>query len=135
MTNTVNILALLSGFTFTAIAILLSLYPVLDSLTVQFVLFFLAFLLFLFMFLMSWYASNLMRFARNRPPVTRQIASFNHLTMLSYHLIQLAVVLMFLVWNLTYLALASGILLALFAFIVIRGYFKAGRSRVEPDLG
>jgi len=131
--NTVNMLALLSGFTFTGITILLSLYPVLGNLAVQFLLFFLAFLFFLFMFLMGWFNTHLMRLARNRPPVTRQVVIFNHMVMLSYQLIQFAVVLMFFVWDLIYLGLASGILLALFVFVQVRNYFTTGRSHVEVD--
>jgi hypothetical protein len=55
------------------------------------------------------------------------------MVMLSYQLIQFAVVLMFLVWGLTYLGLASGIMLALFVFVQVRGYFTTGRSHVEVD--
>jgi len=127
-TNTGNILTLLSGFTFTGITILLSLYPVLGSLAVQFLLFCLASLFFFFMFLMGWFGSMLMKLCRNRPPVTREVLAFNHMTVLGFHLLQLAVVLMFLVWNLVYLALASGVVLALFAFVQMRGYFRSGRS-------
>jgi hypothetical protein len=127
VSNTLNILVLLSGFTFTGITILLSLFPVLGSLTVQFILFFLSSLLFLFMFLLTWLNAMLMRFCRNRPPVTREIAGFNRLTIFGYVLLQLAVVLMFLVWNLAYLSLASGVVLALFVIIQIREVKRMGR--------
>ena len=134
-TNTMNILVLLSGFTFTAITILLSQYPVLGSLTVQFILFFLASLLFFFMFLMAWFAGALMRLCRNRPPVTREVAGLNRLILLGYTLLQLAVVLMFLIWNLTYLSLASGVVLAMFVIVEIRGMIRMGRlhSNEEED--
>ncbi len=129
--NTTNILVLLSGFTFTAITILLSQFPVLGSLTVQIILFFLACLFFLFMFLMGWFNSILMMLCRSRPPVTREVVSFNHLLILSFHLLQLVVVLMFLIWNLIYLALASGVVLAVFVFVLVRGYFRWGRSHID----
>ena len=125
--NTVNILVLLSGFTFTGITILLSQYPALGSLTVQFILFFLASLFFLFMFLLSWFNADLLRLCRNRPPVTREIAGLNRLIVLGYTLLQLAVVLMFLIWNLLYLSLASGVVLALFVILEIRGVKRIGR--------
>jgi hypothetical protein len=112
--NTLSILVLLSGFTFTGITILLSQFPVLENLTAQFILFFLASLFFLFMFLSVWANSMWMRFCRDLPPVTREIAVFNLLTILGYMLLQLAVVLMFLIWNLIYLSLASGVVLAMF---------------------
>lgn len=133
--NTGNILVLLSGFTFTAITIMLSLFPVLGSLTVQFILFFLASLFFFFMFLMGWFGNMLMKLCRDRPSVTREVVAFNHLTMLGFHLLQLAVVLMFLVWNLIYLALASGVVLALFVFVQIRGYLRSGRSHINGAAG
>lgn len=129
--NTTNILVLLSGFTFTAITIMLSQFPILGSLTVQFILFFLASLFFFFMFLMGWFSIMLMRLCRNRPPVTREVITFNHLLMSSFHLLQLVVVLMFLIWNLIYLALASGVMLALFVFVQVRGYFRLGRSHIN----
>ena len=122
-----NILVLLSGFTFTAIAILLSQYPVLGSLKLQFILFFLASLLFFFMFLMAWFGGALMRLCKSRPPVTREVVGLNRLIILGYALLQLAVVLMFLVWNLTYLSLASGVVLAMFVILEIRGIYRVGR--------
>ena len=126
-TNTMNILVLLSGFTFTAITILLSQYPVLGSLKLQFILFFLASLLFFFMFLMAWFGGALMRLCKSRPPVTREVVGLNRLIILGYALLQLAVVLMFLVWNLTYLSLASGVVLAMFVILEIRGIYRVGR--------
>ena len=129
VSNTLNILVLLSGFTFTGITILLSLFPVLDSLTVQFILFFLSSLFFLFMFLLTWLNAMLMRLCRNRPSVTREVAGFNRLTLLGYVLLQLAVVLMFLIWSLVYLSLASGVVLVLFVIAQIRGVKRMGRLR------
>jgi hypothetical protein len=125
--NTVNILVLLSGFTFTAITILLSQFPVLGSPAVQFILFFMASLLFFFMFLMGWFNAALMRLCRNRPPVTREVVGLNRLILLGYTLLQLVVVLMFLIWNLVFLSLASGIVLAMFVIVQIRGTIRLGR--------
>jgi hypothetical protein len=132
-TNTMNILVLLSGFTFTSITILLSQFPVLGSLTVQLILFFLASLFFFFMFLMGWFGSGLMRLCRNRPPVTREVAGLNRLILLGYTLLQWAVVLMFLVWNLIYLSLASGVVLATFVIVQIRGMIRLGRLHSNED--
>jgi hypothetical protein len=126
-TNTLNILVLLSGFTFTSITILLSLYPVLGSLPVQFILFFLASLFFCFMFMLTWFNSNLMKLSRNLPPVTREVVLFNRLLISTYTLLQLAVVLMFLIWNLIYLSLASGIVLAIFVILQIQGIKRSKR--------
>lgn len=132
--HTINILVLLSGFTFTGITILLSQYPVLGNLTVQFILFFLASLLFFFMFLLAWFESTLMRLCRNLPRVTSEVADLNRMIILGYTLLQLAVVLMFLVWNLTYLSLASGVVLAMFVIVEIRGLKRLGRLRVQQQV-
>jgi hypothetical protein len=128
--NTLNIYVLLSGFTFTGTTILLGLYPTLGSLSVQFILFFLASLFFCFMFQMVWFNSRLMSLCRNRPPVTKSVVYFNHSTLLSFYLLQFSVVLMFLIWNLIYLSLATGIVWALFASIQLYGYSKYERAHV-----
>jgi hypothetical protein len=122
--NTINILVLLSGFTFTGITILLSQFPILDSLTAQFVLFFLASLFFLFMLMLGMANTMFMRACRNLPPVTRDVVRFNRLTWVSWTLLQLAVVLMFLIWNLIYLSLATGIMLAMFIIVNISTMLK-----------
>jgi hypothetical protein len=76
---------------------------------------------------MAWFSGVLMRLCRNRPPVTREVAGLNRLILLGYTLLQLAVVLMFLIWNLIYLSLASGVVLALFVIVEIRGMIRVGR--------
>jgi hypothetical protein len=131
--NTLSILALLSGFTFTGITILLSQFPFLDSLRTQLILFFLACLFFLFMFMMTWFNNRLMSRCRNLPPVTREIASFNRLIFLGWTLLQLAVPLMFLIWNLTYLSLASGTMLALFTIALIETVKVKGRLSYKGE--
>lgn len=128
--NTINILVLLSGFTFTGITILLSQFPVLGSLTVQFVLFFLASLFFLFMFLLGMANTMFMKACRNLPPVTRDVVRFNRLIWVSWTLLQFAVVLMFLIWNLVYLTLATGIMLAMFVIANISTLLK-GSNRLS----
>ncbi len=131
LANNSSILVLLSGFTFTAITILLSQFPVLDSLTSQFILFFLSSLFFLFMLLLGWVHAIMMRFCRNLPPVTSEIVDFNRLTLLSYMLLQFAVVLMFLIWNLIYLSLASGVVLAMFIISYVRAVKGLRRFSTE----
>jgi hypothetical protein len=131
--NLSNIVVLLSGFTFTAITILLSQFSVLGSLTTQFILFFLAFLFFLFIMLMGTVHVLLSKFCRNFPPVTKDIAGFNRLMILSWVLLQFAVVLMFLIWNLVYLSLASGVMLAIFNIPQIRGVMRTRRLSTEGE--
>jgi hypothetical protein len=120
MGNLSNIMALLSGFTFTAITIMLSQFPALGSLTAQLVLFFLACLFFLFIMLVGMVHGLLYKLCRCFPPVTKDIAGFNVLSLLSWVLLQFAVVLMFLIWNLVYLSLASAAMVVIFNIPQIR---------------
>jgi uncharacterized protein (DUF58 family) len=52
---------------------------------------------------------------------------------LSWTLLQLAVVLMFLIWNLIYLSLASGIMLAMFTIVQIRMFKGLPRTKVSAE--
>jgi hypothetical protein len=131
--NLSNFLTLLSGFTFTAITILLSQFPILGSLTSQFILFIISFLFFFLILMLMHTHALLARFCRNFPPVTKDIAGYNRLLALSYILIQLAVVLMFLIWNLVYLSLATGVMWALFMVIYIRSVKRFGRFSYGKD--
>jgi hypothetical protein len=131
--NLSNIVVLLSGFTFTAITILLSQFPVLGSLTSQIILFFLASLFFLFIMLLGMVHGLLTKLCRNFPPVTKDIAGFNRLTILSWILLQLAVVLMFLIWGLVYLSLASGVTMVLFNIPEIRAVIRMGRLSEQGE--
>jgi hypothetical protein len=125
--NLGNIMALFSGFTFTAITILLSQFSILGSLITQLVLFFLTFLFFLFIALVGSVHGNIYRLCRNFPPVTKELASFNRLSLLSWVMMQFAVVLMFLIWDLVYLSLASTVMLVLFNIPQVRGFLKGRR--------
>jgi hypothetical protein len=136
--NLSNVMALLSGFTFTAITILLSQFSVLSSLTTQLVLFFLTFLFFLFIMLVGTIHGLMYGLCRSFPPVTKEMAGFNRLSLLSWVMIQFAVVLMFLISNLVYLSLASIVMLVLFNVPQVLGMTRHGRfstkspKKVEP---
>lgn len=131
--NLSNIMVLLSGFTFTAITILLSQFSVLGSLTGQLVLFFLACLFFLFIMLVGMVHDRMYKLCRNFPPVTKELASFNRLSLLSWVMLQLAVVLMFLIWDLVYLSLASAAMLVLFNIPQVRGVIRYRRLSYKRD--
>ena len=113
LSNTGSILALLSGFTFTAFTILLTLLPDPSSIASQFTLVFLAALFYLFMYLLSWGPPSMMRYCKNVPPASKGTNTFNSLVLLGYVGLELVIVLMPLVWSLIYVALASGVLLAI----------------------
>jgi len=133
--NLINVLALLSGFAFTAITILLSQYPNLgglNSIASQVVLLLLSSLFFLFMWLLVSYQGRLLHLCRRIPPVTKELAFFNRLINQSYLALQFVVVVMFLVWSLFYLALATGIVWAIFTFLTVR-IMRGQRTRAENE--
>jgi hypothetical protein len=90
-------------------------------------------LFFLLILMLANIHALMARFCRNIPPVTKDIAGYNRLLALIYILIQLAVVLMFLIWNLFYLSLATGVMWALFMIIYIRMLIRFGRLSFEKN--
>jgi len=120
--SSASALSLLSGFTFTAFTILLAQLPDPSSIISQFTLFFLAALFYLFIVLLAWlHIFQMIRYCKNVPPASKGLNTFNYLSVLGYIGLEFTIVLMLLVWNLTYLALATGILWAIFAILLISG--------------
>lgn len=116
LSHTGGILALLSGFTFTAFTILLTLLPNPSSIASQFTLVFLAALFYLFMTLLTWGSPTMMRYSKI-PPLSKGVSTFNSLVFLGYVGLESVMVLMPFVWNLIYVALAIGVLLAVFIIL------------------
>jgi len=114
-----SVLSLLSGFTFTAFTILLTQLPDPSSMISQFTLFFIAALLYVFLTLLGWIHLQVIRFCKNVPPASRGFNTFNSLLLLNSVGLQLTI--MLLIWNLIYLALATGIMWAIFTIVNISG--------------
>ena len=124
MSNVTHATSLFSGFTFTSITILLSLLPDPSQISSQLMLFFLSTLLDFFLFFLGWQTVLLVYYCKNAPPLTRRLRLTSRLWFLSFGLLCMAVTIMFLLWNLTYLALASGITLVLIILIFYRLAWK-----------
>jgi ABC-type siderophore export system fused ATPase/permease subunit len=62
---------------------------------------------------MGWQTIFVIYHCRNVPPLTRGMAIASRLWFSSFGLLCIAVTIMFLLWNLTYLAFASGLALVL----------------------
>jgi hypothetical protein len=124
MSNVIHALSLFSGFTFTSITILLSLLPDPSQISSQVTLFLLSTLLDFFLFLMGWQTILLVYHCKNIPPLTKGLRLTSRLWFSSFALLCMAVTTMFLLWNLTYLALASGIALGLIVAIFYRFAWK-----------
>ena len=110
----------LAGFTFTILTLLITLLPDPSSITAQLTLLFLAVLFDLLIFLVAWNTINNVYFCRNVPPLTKRLAIFNWLSLLCFNLSGVAIILVFLLSDLIYLALASGII---WAFSIIANIF------------
>ena len=121
--NYANTWSLFSGFTFTAITILLTQLPDLSQISAQVTLFVLAVMLDQFLFQLytrDLTLKNCVRVAPQRPkdPLTTTSKPLNFLFAgFSWILLGGSVVLMFFVWNLIYLALASAIVGVLYIIV------------------
>ena len=123
-----SVASVFAGFTFTILTLLLTQLPDPSSIMSQLTLFFLGVLFNLLAFLVGWNTINNIYFCRNVPPLTKRLAIFNWLSVLSYSLLGVSIVLMFLLWNLIYLALALAVVWALF---IIATYIFTYRPLLE----
>jgi len=107
ISNVINALALLSGFMFASLTVLLSGLPDLSSVLSQSVLLVAAFFLDVFLFLLQGFLSLSVSYIR-MPPYTREMKNWNLLLMLSIMFgMGTLTTLMFLAYKLVYLALAQ----------------------------
>jgi len=128
--NYSNVWALFSGFTFTAINIILTQFPNLSDIRAQTTLFILTVLLDTFLFQLYTRRYIIENCVRIGPPLpkTFSAATSKTLTFLAEHLswvlLGVAVLLLFLLWNLVYLAAASGVVGILFVIFAYTAYVK-----------
>lgn len=113
--------AVFSGFVFTVITLLLTLLPDPSQIMAQITLFFLAFLWSLFILIIFVRMSNASYFIRTIPPIPkRPYKIMNWIEYLAWFSLTVPVVLMFFLWNLTYLALASvGMFVLFYIFVLV----------------
>jgi len=114
----------LAGFTFTTITLLITLLPDPSNSMAQLTFFFLAILYNLLMSLVSWNTVNNVYFCRNVPPLTKRLKVFNWLTFLCYNLSGIPIILVFLLSDLIYLTIASGVVWTLGIIANIMFTFK-----------
>ena len=125
LSNMGNMYTFLSGFMFTAIAILLTQLPDRTSLMAQASFFFMATLLDIFIFFMGKFYMEVTYLCRNVPPQSGKPSFSNIMSDLSVLLgLGVATVLIFVTLNLFYLALAQLIVLIIFAVVTYRSIFK-----------
>lgn len=132
--NLINGLHFFAGFTFTSITILLTQHPETSQMYTQVTLLFLAVLFYLFIFLAIYAQAEVTYFMKNVPPLSKRRTAFNLAILLVFSMSGIAIILMFLLWNLVYLALASGVawvsyVVSVLVFVVKP--FQAYRKKVS----
>lgn len=127
--------ALLAGFTFTGITLLLTQLPDPTHISIQATLLFLTVLLNLFLYGLTWAqsaVSNCIRIAPELPEVWWRWNKARTMIMLISDVgLRLSVVFMFLIWSMVYLAVASAVTLVLFEVFEYISINKAGIERLK----
>jgi hypothetical protein len=136
----VTMLSLFSGFTFTAITLFLVQLPDPSSFISQLTLFFLVVLFDLCLFLLAWQTIIMIgTWNVSKTPARSkwELSVFNLLLIIAFILWGWSVVLMFLLWNLTFLTMVSGVLwvtVIVTSVAVLRGMVKRLGWSVKEEL-
>ena len=125
LSNMGNMYSFLSGFMFTAITVLIALLPDPSHIRIQLVLLFMAVMLDIFMFYMGNFYQRVLYFCRYVPASSGRKSVFNVLSDLSVLFgLGVSTVLLFLLCNLIYLALAQLIAWMLTSVAAYKSIFK-----------
>jgi len=119
LSNAVSVFSFFAGFTLTTITLLITLLPDPSSIMSQLTFLFLAVLFDLLIFSMGFIVNLVIYFCRNVPPLTKRLATITTLVVTVTQFGGIGIVLMFLLCDLIYLALASGVV---YASVVIATY-------------
>jgi hypothetical protein len=131
MSNNLNGLFLYSGFTMTTMTVLITTLPNLKSIMAQCTLFFLFALLNIFALLIAEIGVNNLFLCRNIPPLTTRLRRFNTIFLWTQGMWGIALILMFLLSDLPYLALFSTLVytaeLVIAGCVVLRSFDERRR--------
>jgi len=132
MSNLGSGLFFILGFMFTVITILLTRLPNLDTLQSQLILLFFTVVFNLVGFLAFLLTVEGIYFCRRVPPPSKRFTVINVLAFLVTILVGFIVTLLFLLWNLTFLVVASGVVWVLFViaeFVFVWKPFQEHRKK------
>ncbi|MEM3357084.1 MAG: hypothetical protein QW166_04575 [Candidatus Bathyarchaeia archaeon] len=118
LSNLMSGMLFLAGFTFTVVTILLTRLPNPNAMQSQLILFFFTVFFYLLIFLASHFAIEVIYYCGSIPQLTRGTKVTNSLVVLVILLVGYALPLLFLLWDLTSLAIISGLIWSLFAIAV-----------------
>lgn len=131
MSNISSLGTVLAGFTLTTLTLLITLLPDTSQITVQVTLFFLASLFDTFMFLTGWTNVFILYFCRRVPRSTRHLNVLTRIGSACFNMMGGAIVMIFFLSNLHYLALASTVVWILYVIAAYTIIWKPFRKFYE----
>jgi hypothetical protein len=114
LSNGVNVASLFAAFTFTVITLLMTQLPDPSLPFAQVILLFLAFIFDFLIFIIGWSTWLVLYFSMWVPPMTRPARAGTVAAHILYQLFSIVVILMFLLWDLEWLALAAFLMWCIF---------------------
>ena len=128
LANLGSIYALICGFTFTTITLLITRFPNPTETRIQLVLLFLTVIFDVFVYLITWNNTEGIQYCSFVPPITRRMRIFNALTTIGLVLWGFSVPAMFLLWDLNLLATVAALI---WIFGIITSYFTVYKNLQE----
>ncbi len=125
LTNLGSVYALICGFTFATIPLLIASLPNPTETRVQLVLLFLTIIFDVFVFLIAWNNTEEIQYCNFVPPITRSIRVLSALTTVGLVLWGFSVPAMFLLWDLNLLAIVATLI---WIFGIIMNYFTVYKN-------
>ncbi|MHA2380124.1 MAG: hypothetical protein ACXADO_11015 [Candidatus Thorarchaeota archaeon] len=140
VSNNVHLGSLFAVFTFTVITLLITQLPDPSLFFAQVILFFLAFIFDFLLFMIGWSTWLVLYFCLWVPPMTKPLRGGTVAAHIVYQMFSIVIILMFLLWNLVFLALAAflmwGVFLVLTYLFIYRPLtrFRETRARLRGQL-
>jgi hypothetical protein len=128
LANLGSIYALICGFTFTAITLLITTFPSLTETRVQLVLLFLTVIFDVFVYLITWNNTEEIKYCSFVPPLNKSMRILSSLTTIGLVLWGFSVPAMFLLWDLNLLAIVAALI---WIFGIIVSYFTVYKNIQE----
>jgi hypothetical protein len=125
LANLGSIYALICGFTFTAITLLITTFPNLMEPRVQLVLLFLTVIFDVFVYLITWNNTEEIQYCSFVPPINKSMRILTALTTIGLVLWGFSVPAMFLLWDLNLLATVAALI---WIFGIIASYFTVYKN-------
>jgi hypothetical protein len=124
LSNGTNVASLFAVFTFTVITLLMTQLPDPSLPFAQVILFFLAFIFDFLIFIIGWTTWLVVYFCEWVPPMTKPARAGTIAAHILYQLFSIVIILMFLLWNLVWLALAALLMWCVFLVLTFAFIYR-----------